>query len=110
MSHVLTQVDLAIDQVKPNRPRALLRRLSALHQFMLDSRWPAALQPNDDADHDIDYIEEIHERAILCTSSCKQQPGDDMAFLLRDKLQQVMLRPEVADLHALLSKLKRQAE
>ena len=55
----------------------------------------------------IDFIEEIHERAILYTSGCRQQPGDDMVFLLRDKLQQVLLRPEAADLHALLSKVTR---
>ena len=47
ISYILAQADLAIDQVEPNRPRALLRRLSALHQFLLDSRWPSVLRPNE---------------------------------------------------------------
>ena len=102
IEYVMTQVDEALDSLKPNRPSSLARRVTALHQFLQDSRWPPLLQPL--VDTEIDMEDEIYERTTFYSNSTKQVPGDDMVSLLRDKFAQILQRPEAADLLSFLLK------
>ena len=102
IEYVIAQVDEALNSLKPSRPSSLARRVTALHQFLQDSRWPPLLQPL--VDTEIDMEDEIYERTTFYTNSTKQVPGDDMVSLLRDKFAQILQRPEAADLLSFLLK------
>ena len=78
----------------------MAKRVTALHQFLRDSRWPPLLQSLVDTEIDIEH--EIYERTTHYTNSTKQLSVDDMMSLLRDKFAQIIQRPEAADLLSFL--------